>query len=208
MNRHNRGNRRGRNQSNRGTLYLCATAVVASPAGVLLVKHNRQDDWSLPGGRVVAAEDPSRRAVLEVAEETGIIIADPVYMGRYAGTVASHEIFLANGEGTPRPNRRELQDAKWWDLRKAARQRYFGDSQAGTSTATNHRVAHPRVRPVGSRGILGTDGFRLNTGRAGAAPGRGVRLSKLRGYRLSEFLRGAGVAGARAFVISVTIGLV
>ena len=82
MNRHNRGNRRGRNQSNRGTLYLRATAVVASPAGVLLVKHNRQDDWSLPGGRVVAAEDPSRRAVLEVAEETGIIIADPVCRNR------------------------------------------------------------------------------------------------------------------------------
>ena len=38
-------------------------------------------------------------------------------MGRYAGTVASHEIFLAYGEGTPRPNRRELQDGKWWNLR-------------------------------------------------------------------------------------------
>ena len=45
------------------------------------------------------------------------MIADPVHMGRYAGTVASHEIYLAYAEGTPRPNRRELQDAKWWDLR-------------------------------------------------------------------------------------------
>ena len=120
MSRHNQRGHKGRNrpnQSPRQTLYLRATAVVASPAGILLVKHNRQDDWSLPGGRVVAAEDPSRRAVLEVAEETGIIIADPVHMGRYAGTVASHEIFLANGDGTPRPNRRELRDAKWWDPR-------------------------------------------------------------------------------------------
>ena len=120
MNQHSQRGHKGRNRFNqpsRQTLYFRATAVVASPAGVLVVKHNRQDDWSLPGGRVVAAEDPSRRAVLEVAEETGIIIADPVHMGRYAGTVASHEIFLANGEGTPRPNRRELRDAKWWDPR-------------------------------------------------------------------------------------------
>ena len=120
MSRHNQRGHKGRNrpnQSNRRMLYGRATAVVASPAGILLVKHNRQNDWSLPGGRMVAAEEPSRRAVLEVAEETGIIIADPVHMGRYAGTVASHEIFLAYGEGTPRPNRRELQDAKWWDPR-------------------------------------------------------------------------------------------
>ncbi len=40
MNRHNRGNHRGRNQSNRRTLYLRATAVVASPTGILLVKHS------------------------------------------------------------------------------------------------------------------------------------------------------------------------
>ena len=120
MNQHNQRGHKGRkrfNQPPRQTLYFRATAVVASPAGILLVKHNRQDDWSLPGGRVVAAEDPGRRAVLEVAEETGIIIANLVHMGRYAGTVASHEIFLANGDGTPRPNRRELQDAKWWDPR-------------------------------------------------------------------------------------------
>ena len=79
MNRPNQRNRQGRNQHQ--MLYLRATAVVVNPAGILLVKHNRQNDWALPGGRVVAAEDPSRRAVLEVAEETGIIVTDPVHMG-------------------------------------------------------------------------------------------------------------------------------
>ena len=44
---------------------------------VLLVKHNGQNEWSLPGGRMVAGEDPARRAVLEVAEETGLHIAQP-----------------------------------------------------------------------------------------------------------------------------------
>ena len=74
MSRHNQRGHKGRNrpnQSPRRMLYMRATAVVASPAGILLVKHNRQNDWSLPGGRMVAAENPSRRATLEVAEETG-----------------------------------------------------------------------------------------------------------------------------------------
>ena len=63
----------------------------------------------------MAAEEPSRRTVLEVAEETGLLIDAPQFVGRYAGTVASHEIFLVQGEGEPRPNSRELQDACWWD---------------------------------------------------------------------------------------------
>ena len=63
----------------------------------------------------MAGEEPSRRAALEVAEETGIVIGSPQYIGRYAGTVASHDIFLAQAGGEPRPNRRELQDACWWD---------------------------------------------------------------------------------------------
>ena len=36
-------------------------------------------------------------------------------MGRYAGTVASHEIYLARGSGEPSPGDREIQDAIWWD---------------------------------------------------------------------------------------------
>ena len=64
---------------------------------------------------MTATEEPSRRAVLEVAEETGLLIDNPIFVGRYAGTVAAHQIFLAQGEGDPKPNRRELQDACWWD---------------------------------------------------------------------------------------------
>lgn len=88
---------------------------------VLLVKHNRENQWSLPGGRIKAAEEPAHRAVVEVAEETGIMIDDPVFVGRYAGSVASHEIFVATGEGEPRINTRELQDATWWDLKTPLR---------------------------------------------------------------------------------------
>ena len=94
-----------------------ATAVVFSQDNeVLLVKHNGEDDWALPGGRVVAGEDPAQRVATEVAEETGVHIIEPVRVGHYAGTVASHEIYLGGGSGEPRPDHREIQDAIWWDV--------------------------------------------------------------------------------------------
>ena len=108
---------RGRPRQGRRTLYTRATAVVFSQDNeVLLVKHHGEDDWALPGGRVRAGEDPAQRAVAEVAEETGVHIIDPAHVGRYAGTVASHEIYLAVGYGQPSPDHREIQDAIWWDV--------------------------------------------------------------------------------------------
>ena len=117
MNRHNERNRLGGNPGSQRQrrLYVRATAVVVNKGRVLLVKHNREDQWALPGGQVTATEEPSHRAVLEVAEETGILIDNPLFIGRYAGTVAAHQIFLAQTNGEPQPNRRELQDARWWD---------------------------------------------------------------------------------------------
>ena len=120
--RHSRSNRRPRQQRPR-SLYSRATVVVINPNGeVLLVKHNRQNEWALPGGRIMAGEDPETRAVLEVAEETGLHIVAPQFVGRYAGTVASHQAYLAqNVSGTPRPNPKEIQDAVWWDGQRPLR---------------------------------------------------------------------------------------
>ena len=99
-------------------LYSRATVVVINPEGcVLLVKHNRQREWALPGGQIRAAGEPSHRAKLEVAEETGLVIEEPEFAGRYAGSVASHQIFFARASGTPAPNRREVKDVIWWDRR-------------------------------------------------------------------------------------------
>ena len=96
--------------------YMRTTAVVVNENNeVLLVKHNRQDTWSLPGGQMKAGEDPAHRAVLEVAEETGVALKEPRHAGRYAGTVAAHEIYTGEGSGEPRPNHREIADAVWWD---------------------------------------------------------------------------------------------
>ena len=115
--------RRGRNRrrqssrsQSRGRHYSRATAVVLNSKNeVLLVRHRRQNEWALPGGQVRAGEDPASRVVIEVAEETGIRINQPRFIGRYAGSVASHEIYLAHSEGAPRPHHSEIQEALWWD---------------------------------------------------------------------------------------------
>ena len=107
---------RGRPPRRRRTPYVRATAVVFSQDNeVLLVKHRGQDDWALPGGRIVDGKDPAQRAATEVAEETGVHITDPEHVGRHAGTVAFHEIYLARGSGEPSPDLREIEDAIWWD---------------------------------------------------------------------------------------------
>ena len=99
------------------TLCPKATVAVFSPAGeVVLVKHNGEDDWTLPGGRVVEGEDPAQRAVTGIAGVTGVHISDPVHVGRYAGTVASHDVYVAEGSGDPRPDLGEAHDAIWWDM--------------------------------------------------------------------------------------------
>jgi hypothetical protein len=71
---------------------------------------------SRPALRRVSEAPPQPVVViLEVGEETGLQIKSPRYAGRYAGSVASHQIYEAAATGDPRPNRKELQDAIWWD---------------------------------------------------------------------------------------------
>ena len=83
---------------------------------VLLVQYNGQDDWALPGGNIEEGEDSDERVVTEVEEETGVNIGDLLlHVGRYAGTMAVHEVYMAPGSGELRPTHRAIQDAIWWD---------------------------------------------------------------------------------------------
>ena len=85
---------------------------------ILLVKHNRESKWALPGGHIERWDSsPRQRAAIEVAEETGIIVENVQAAGRYAGKVAVHHIFTAEGTGRPRLDRKELQAARWWNGR-------------------------------------------------------------------------------------------
>ena len=107
-----------KNQQRNPMRRVRATAVVVDPSTnrILLVKHNNSNQWALPGGRPNAVDEPGRVAAVAVTEQTGIIISDPVFVGRYAGNVSAHQIFVAAGNGHPRVNTRRIQDATWWDL--------------------------------------------------------------------------------------------
>ena len=152
--------RRVRRRSRRRTPYMRATAVVLNPDNdVLLVQHNGQDDWALPGGRIVVGEDPAHRAAIEVEEETGIHITHPMRVGHHAGTTAAHEIYVAQGSGEPRPNHREIQDAIWWDGVRPLRIqphvcRYPGDCSEHRLTTTRRQsltFSRHRALPVRTR---------------------------------------------------------
>ena len=68
---------RGHRDNRPRRLYSRITVVVLNQNRVLLVKHNRENSWALPGGQLMAGEEPERRAILEVAEETGLQISAP-----------------------------------------------------------------------------------------------------------------------------------
>ena len=98
--------------------YARATVVVLNDDGhILIVKYIKENSWALPGGRIMVGEDPARRAALDIAEETSLQVHSLQRAGFYTGRVAVHDVFVAKASGTPRPNRRELQDAVWWDGR-------------------------------------------------------------------------------------------
>ena len=57
------------------TMYGAAAALITDPSGgVLLVKPNYRDHWSLPGGVLEHGEPPHRGCAREVAEEVGLQI--------------------------------------------------------------------------------------------------------------------------------------
>ncbi len=64
----------------------CAGAVVHDAAGRLLLVRRGQEPglgrWSLPGGRCEPGENAADTAVREVLEETGLVVAAGVLVGR------------------------------------------------------------------------------------------------------------------------------
>lgn len=63
----------------------CVGAIVFDEAGrILLVQRGHEPAkglWSLPGGRVEPGETPVDAVVREVAEETGLAVGDPEWVG-------------------------------------------------------------------------------------------------------------------------------
>ena len=80
-----------------------------------MVKYRNEDLWALPGGRITPPEEPATRAVIAVAEATGLRMTDLQFVGEYAGRISANQVFIAEAEGSLQPNPRHIQDARWWD---------------------------------------------------------------------------------------------
>jgi len=86
---------------------------------VLLVRHSYGSGmWTLPGGGVKRREDPARAAAREIAEELACsaegLAALGVHEGLLHGAPARMHVFTARLAGMPRPDGREIAEARYF----------------------------------------------------------------------------------------------
>lgn len=122
------------------TEHSCGAVVFREGCGtrqVLLICSQRGAHWSFPKGHVEKGETRQQTALREVEEETGIrarLLEGGVLQRRYYplpdGNHKRVEYFLAEGQGTPRPQEGETSQAVWIEAEKAfARLSFRGDRQ-------------------------------------------------------------------------------
>ncbi|MBW3604389.1 MAG: NUDIX domain-containing protein [Actinobacteria bacterium] len=109
--------------------HVTASAVVCSPAGVLLHRHKRLGLWMQPGGHVDDDETPAAAARREVIEETGLSadhLAEPprvvhvdVHAGGRGHTHLDVRYLLHAPAEPPRPPPEESQEVAWFDMTEA-----------------------------------------------------------------------------------------
>lgn len=105
--------------------HFTASAVVVSPAGVLLHLHKRLGLWLQPGGHIDPGEWPPDGALREVLEETGLRGLHPnggptlVHVDVHdAGSHTHLDLrYLVHAEGAPSPGAGESRQVRWfaWD---------------------------------------------------------------------------------------------
>jgi ADP-ribose pyrophosphatase YjhB (NUDIX family) len=86
---------------------------------VLLVRHGYgSGKWSLPGGGLGKGEDPEACARREMREELNCVLEDVVLVASFEeplyGAVHRAFVFTARFGGEPRPDGREVIDARWF----------------------------------------------------------------------------------------------
>ena len=100
-----------------------ASALVVSRGKVLLVRHRREKNFSLPGGGIERGETALEAAVREVREETQLraYFAERLFKCDVNGQMAQHKVTLVKANGRVKLQHREISEYKWWDGRSKIR---------------------------------------------------------------------------------------
>lgn len=129
--------------------HVTASAIVLSPAGVVLHRHKRLGVWLQPGGHVDPAETPAEAAVREVREETGLvachawepphIVHIDVHPGGRGHTHLDVRYLLHAPPDPPAPPAGESQRVGWYPLDEA-----IGMADPGLRGYLQHLAARDR----------------------------------------------------------------
>lgn len=124
-------------------IHVTASAVVVGPRGVLLHRHKRLGIWLQPGGHLDPDEPPTRAAVREVVEETGLVAEHPGQGPRLVHVDVHHVPptghthldlrYLLHADGDPAPPAGESQTVRWFDWDEA-----IGVADVGLVGALRH----------------------------------------------------------------------
>ncbi len=123
------------------------SVVIADLDGrVLLVRHSYGPKvWALPGGGLNSGEDPEAGARREVSEELGMELGKirpiAVMKERLSGCEHTAHLFAAICDAHPRPDRREVIEARFFPLHSLPEP--MGEE-------TKRRIAAYRARDTGS----------------------------------------------------------
>jgi 8-oxo-dGTP diphosphatase len=88
--------------------------VIYRREGQILFVRKRKAKWNLPGGRVEQGETPLEAALREMAEETGLCLAELSYISEYEQDNVIHFLFEAPALlQKPKPSN-EIEDCRWF----------------------------------------------------------------------------------------------
>lgn len=101
-------------------LHAVSVLVCDAQDRVLFIRHSYgPPGWTLPGGGVAAGEAPEAAARREMAEELGLQLSDLEWLETLSETVSgapqSAHVFRASTDVEPRPDGREVVEARYFD---------------------------------------------------------------------------------------------